>query len=333
MACGSALFGLPGMASQARKSGNQTGHCAALSLHSIPKLIDIPPGRKCTVLLKNTFIHLPRVGKVTERELWESGVHTWDDFIAAESLAPRVDGQRDYLKSLIAESQSKLDEKNARYFNSCLPSRDMWRLYADFRTNAAFLDIETTGLSPETGYITVVGVLDSEGYSSYVYDENLEELREAMEKYDLVVTFNGTSFDLPYVEHHYGRMFQDMAHIDLRYALRRAGYSGGLKSIEARLGVGRPSSLTALSGYDAVVLWGQWTQGDYKARETLIRYNAEDVASLPALAEIAYNRLSERLPIVCPRLAPLHRHDIDLPYHEDVIERVTASRKPSWLLA
>lgn len=284
-------------------------------------------------MLKNTFIHLPRVGKVTERELWESGVDNWDDFVASDSLPSRIDGQREYLKSLIGESRDRLEERNARYFNSCLPSRDMWRLYADFRTNAAFLDIETTGLSPESGHITMVGVLDAEGYSSYVHGENLEDLREAMEKYDLVVTFNGTSFDLPYVEYHYGRMFQDMAHIDLRYALKRAGYSGGLKSIEARLGVGRPSSLTALNGYDAVILWRRWMQGDYGARETLIRYNAEDVASLPALAEIAYNRISERLPVGCPPLAPSHRHNIDLPFDEDVIEQIKASRRPSWLLA
>ncbi len=61
------------------------------------------PNRKCKVLLRNTFIHLPRVGKVTERELWESGVHTWDDFIEADSLTSRIDGQRDYLKSLVSE--------------------------------------------------------------------------------------------------------------------------------------------------------------------------------------------------------------------------------------
>ena len=281
-------------------------------------------------MLRNTFIHLPRVGKVTERQLWESGIHTWDDFIAAKSLHQRIDRQDSYLKSLVRESQARLEEQNARYFKACLPSRDMWRLYADFRTNAAFLDIETTGLSPETGHITMVGVLDSEGYSAFVYDENLEELREAMQKYDLVVTFNGTSFDLPFVEHQYGRMFQDMAHIDLRYALKRAGYSGGLKSIEARLGVGRPTGLSALTGYDAVVLWRQWTRGDHRARETLIRYNAEDVASLPALAEIAYNRLSERLPVACPPLTALHRHDIDLPYDQDIIDQITAGRRQSW---
>jgi uncharacterized protein YprB with RNaseH-like and TPR domain len=284
-------------------------------------------------LLTNTFIHLPRVGKVTEMELWQSGVQTWDDFIAADSITSRVDGQRDYLKSLISESQERLEEKNARYFNSCLSSRDMWRLYADFRTNAAFLDIETTGLSPDSSHITMVGILDSEGYSAFVYDENLDDLREAMEKYDLVVTFNGTSFDLPYVEHYFGRMFQDMAHIDLRFALKRAGYSGGLKSIESRLNVGRPTSLTALTGYDAITLWRQWRKGDHGARETLIRYNAEDVASLPALAEIAYNELSERLPIDCQPLTPLHRHDIDLPYDEDVIEQIVANRRPSWFVA
>ena len=125
--------------------------------------------------------------------------------------------------------------------------------------------------------------------------------------------------------------FTPATRVENACATGSAAIHQGLKSIEARLGVGRPTSLTALSGYDAVTLWRRWTRGDHAARETLIRYNAEDVASLPALAEIAYNRLSERLPVPCEPLTPLHRHDIDLPFDENVIAEITASRRPSWL--
>ena len=52
--------------------------------------------------------------------------------------------------------------------------------------------------------ITLIGVLDANGYTAYVHGENLANFREAMEQYDLVVTFNGAAFDLPYIKHHFG---------------------------------------------------------------------------------------------------------------------------------
>ena len=281
-------------------------------------------------MLKQTFIHLPRVGKVTEGEIWDAGIGSWDDFLGAGELPSRIRGKECLLRSLIERSSERYECRDAAYFNKALPPRERWRLYADFRERAAFLDIETTGLSPERGIITLIGVLDDSGYTAYVYDENLSDFREAMEQYDLVVTFNGASFDLPYIEYHFGSMFKSVAHIDLRFPLRRAGFSGGLKSIEQQADVGRPSELSALNGYDAVLLWRMWQQGDEGARDTLVRYNAEDVASLPALAEITYSKLAGRLagrpagrlPTDVSSLPPTHRHDIDLPFDMKVIERL-----------
>ena len=273
-------------------------------------------------MLRQSFIHLPKVGKVTESEIWEAGLASWDDFLSAAELPARIRSRQRHLRSLIEHSSERYERRDAAHFDKILPSRERWRLYADFRARAAFVDIETTGLSPERGIITLIGVLDSEGYTAYVFDENLADFREAMERYDLVVTFNGAAFDLPYIEYHFGSIFRSVAHIDLRFPLRRAGFSGGLKSIERQANVGRPSELSALSGYDAVLLWRMWQQGSAGARDTLVRYNAEDVASLPALAEIVYNRLAERLPTDVCRLEATHRHDIDLPYDSDVIEHL-----------
>ncbi|MCH7787441.1 MAG: ribonuclease H-like domain-containing protein [Chloroflexi bacterium] len=277
-------------------------------------------------MLRNTFIHLPQVGTISEQEIWDSGVTSWEDFLRAPSLPARIQGRDSELRSLIQKSSVRLDEADAWYFNKCLPRGERWRLYGEFRHRAAFLDIETTGLSPAYSYITMVGILDSDGYTAYVRDENLDDLRGALEKYDLVVTFNGAAFDLPYIEHFFGRVFSRMAHIDLRFPLGRLGYRGGLKSIEANLRVGRPSELTALSGFDAVLLWGMWQDGNRDARDTLIRYNAEDVASLPALSEIVYNGLASRLSIRPQPLAPAIRHDITLPYDIDTIRLLAGGR-------
>ena len=278
-------------------------------------------------MLKQSFIHLPRVGKVTEGEIWEAGIGDWSDFLAASDLPSRIHGRRRWLRSLVERSMERYERRDAAYFNRALPASELWRLYADFRARAAFLDIETTGLSADRGIITLIGVLDSEGYTAYVHGENLADFREAVERYDLIVTFNGAAFDLPYIEHHFGSIFRHVAHIDLHFPLRRAGLSGGLKAIEQQMEVGRPSELSALNGYDAVLLWRMWHRGSEGARDTLIRYNAEDVASLPALAEIAYNRISSRLPTEIWRLEPTHRHEIDLPYDTDVIERLKRAKR------
>jgi uncharacterized protein YprB with RNaseH-like and TPR domain len=254
------------------------------------------------------------------------GVLTWDDFADASSLPPRARARQPELARYLELCRTRLDELDGHFFDSCLPSGEQWRTFADFRHRAAFLDIETTGLSPVYSYVTMVGILDSDGYKSYVRDENLDDLREALEGYTLIVTFNGASFDLPFLEHHFGRLFGHVAHFDLRYPLRRLGYKGGLKAIEAALEAGRPSELAGLSGFDAVRMWSLWSRGDTGARDTLIRYNAEDVASLPALAEYVYNGLLARLPLSRPPVDSWPRPTIDLPYSRDLVERLTAGR-------
>ena len=284
-------------------------------------------------MLGRTFIHLPGVGSVTERQIWKSGIADWDDFLGSDRLPSRVERRRSGLEKLVHESQERLEEGHARYFHNSLPGGERWRIYSDFRDNAAFLDIETTGLSSERSYITMVGILDADGYKAFVHGENLEELREALEQYDLVVTFNGAAFDLPYIEHHFGNVFKDMAHIDLRFPLKRAGFTGGLKSIEKQLGLARPSALDELDGFDAVLMWEMWLNGDAGARDTLVRYNAEDVASLPLLSETVYNRLAAEMPNEIDTLAPSHRHVIDLPFDPQTVEKTKGYRSSRWARA
>ena len=172
----------------------------------------------------------------------------------------------------------------------------------------------------------MVGILDIKGYTAYITGENLNDLPKCLAPYDLIVTFNGTSFDLPYLIGQFGNIFKHKAHLDLRYALKRLGYSGGLKVIERITNLGRPSEFSSLNGYDAVLMWRMWLDGDEGALNTLIRYNAEDVASLPALADIAYRRLASRLPIDSPDLDPFPRTVIDLPYDLDAVMRVEGLR-------
>ena len=277
-------------------------------------------------MLPQTFIHLPGIGPVTERQLWDSGILTWDDFLEASGLPARAHSQQTRLKSILAECRQRFLDTDSGYFAHAIPHHESWRMYADFRANAAFLDIETTGLSPDRSIITLVGILDSDGYHAFIHGQNLTDLREAIEKYDLIVTYNGASFDLPFIEHHFGSLFRHTPHIDLMSPLRRLGLKGGLKSIERRLQVGRPTELSSLNGYDAVRMWRMWTAGNDGALKTLVRYNAEDVLSLPKLAEIAYNRLAAGIEAPVSALEQWSYSQIDLPYDTDVIRSLKMPR-------
>ena len=130
-----------------------------------------------------------------------------------------------------------------------------------------------------------------------------------MEQYDLIVTYNGAAFDVPWIEEHFGKILSQTAHVDLRFPLRRLGFLGGLKAIEYQAGLSRARELSGVQGADAVALWHRWWQGDRDARETLIRYNEADVASLPVLADIAYSRLTSQLPIETAPLEPWTKLD------------------------
>ena len=65
----------------------------------------------------------------------------------------------------------------------------------------------------------------------------------------------------------------DQTHLDLRYILSALGFSGGLKSCEEKLGIGRKGGYEDIDGYFAVVLWQYYKKTkDIKALETLLMY-------------------------------------------------------------
>ena len=135
----------------------------------------------------------------------------------------------------VMESLRRLQARDSAYFQRRLPSRERWRLYREFRHQAAFLDIETTGISPNGSDITLVGLFDGRSYRGFVKGQNMHLLPVALARYKLIVTYNGAIFDLPFIQSQLGPLFQHHAHIDLRYPLGRLGYRGGLKVIESQL--------------------------------------------------------------------------------------------------
>ena len=231
-------------------------------------------------MLRRTFLFLRNVGPKTEARLWAAGAADWRDL-------PRVaanDGRLAGWQRTIDAAEAALASGDGAWFARRLPSAALWRLWPEFESRAVYLDIETTGLSPAWSEVTVVGLARRGKYHAYVSGFDLERVPAALEGAGLLVSFNGISFDLPYLEHAFrGRLAPRAAHLDLRYLLAHNGYKGGLKAIEHALGWSRPEGVEGLTGFDAVRLWRAYERGDAASLETLISYNREDVLNLQKL--------------------------------------------------
>jgi uncharacterized protein YprB with RNaseH-like and TPR domain len=194
----------------------------------------------------------------------------------------------------IKKSIEHLEEDNPSYFAEQLSNSEHWRLFPDFRDSVAYLDIETTGLGVGH-YITTIAIYDGKQIFEYVQGENLDEFKQDIEKYKVLVTYNGKSFDVPFIERYFNIKLTQ-ANIDLRYVLRSLGYSGGLKECERQLGINR-KDLADIDGYAAVLLWNEFKRHkNSKALETLLAYNVQDVLNLETLLVMAYNKNIAKTP-------------------------------------
>ena len=245
-------------------------------------------------MLQHTYIHLPGVGHLTEARLWRAGARHWDSLELPETGERLRARQLAWVSGAIEESRRALRQRDAAYFWSRLPSSDHWRLYEEFADRAAYLDIETTGLSASSDEITVIVLRAGGKTQTFVRGRNLDRFPSVVSRYPLLVTFNGASFDLPFLRRNF-RAFHPAAHIDLRYPLKRLGYVGGLKAIERETGVKRPSHLKEIDGFEAVRLWHRHLGGDRGALDLLVEYAAADVESLEPLARLAAAALATKL--------------------------------------
>jgi uncharacterized protein YprB with RNaseH-like and TPR domain/predicted nuclease with RNAse H fold len=247
-------------------------------------------------MLEQTFIHIPGIGRRTERELWDSGIRCWHDLSGFFLRSPEVSaGLLRRLEAYIPQSIDAVQKKDAAFFSRLSALGEAWRLFPEFADQCVFLDIETTGLSTVFDTVTMVGLFDGRKYEVFIDGQNLNDLPERLKKYSVIVTFNGTGFDLRFLKLAFGKLKLPPIHIDLRWVTRRLGYRGGLKSIERELGIVRDREVEDIDGRDATVLWSRHLRGDRVALRQLITYNTEDVVHLKAIMEMAYDKLAKQL--------------------------------------
>jgi len=152
----------------------------------------------------------------------------------------------------------------------------------------AYLDIETTGLCSFYDEITVIGIyLASDSGNSLVQlvgaDVTKANLLRTLRRVDTIYTYNGSRFDLPFINFRLGvNLSEHFHHRDLMHDCWNNNLYGGFKKVEQQLGIRR--RLQGIGGAQAVILWWRYqTKNDRKALDLLLEYNREDVVNLMTL--------------------------------------------------
>jgi len=272
-------------------------------------------------MLDRTFCHIRGIGPKAERKLWDAGIQTWQDALSADKLHLSP-AKTETLRQTIAESVHHAGKGNASFFAEALPAAEHWRLFATFRDRVAYIDIETTGLGGPSDYITTIALYDGTDLRYYLHGANLDDFANDIEDYDLLISYNGKTFDVPFIREYLGIPMHH-AHIDLRYILASLGFKGGLKNCEKDLGLDR-GELAGIDGFFAVLLWYDfYNKGNRKALETLIAYNMMDVVNLEHLMVMAFNLKAANTPFAdALRIPAPNPPEIPFKPHAETVERL-----------
>lgn len=239
------------------------------------------------MLLHETFIHLPGIGQAKELELRELGLKSLGQLILSKDIKVI---QKKNVKIEIEKSIRALEDRDINYFYERLPRHQLWRMIPGYEKKIAFLDIETTGLAhPPVGKVTTIAVLmNGKLYQAHSDKQKSQLVERVQDEAEILVTYFGENFDVPFLRKQY-KVPLRKAHLDLCFSLRRLGYTGGLKSAHRWFRNLPPRKSTGIDGFDAVRLWNMYEDGNKKALETLLFYNAEDTTLLQPLLERAIN--------------------------------------------
>ncbi|MFO7773107.1 MAG: ribonuclease H-like domain-containing protein [Dehalococcoidia bacterium] len=152
----------------------------------------------------------------------------------------------------------------------------------------AYLDIETTGLCSFYDEITVIGIcLANDSGNTLVQfvggEVTRANLLRSLRCVDTIYTYNGSRFDLPFIDFRLGvNLTEHFHHRDLMHDCWRNNLYGGFKAVERQLGIRR--RLQDIGGAEAIALWWRYQiNNDRKALSLLLEYNKEDVVNLVTL--------------------------------------------------
>ncbi|NLJ78124.1 MAG: ribonuclease H-like domain-containing protein [Tissierellia bacterium] len=202
--------------------------------------------------------------------------------------------------------------------------RDMSEYFDD--QDVCFLDIETTGLSPKYNQIYLIGLMypDKENQSwhlNQIFAHNLKDegkvlqaLNNHIDQFDLIITYNGSSFDLPFIHRRSVEYSIDSGILDIetfdiyRRISEQKPYLDfenlRLKTIEKQLGIHRGDQY---SGRDCIDFYYRYMHGgDEGLRDRILKHNYDDLYYLPSIMNI-FNHIRDV-------------KSVEVPYKQDLIE-------------
>lgn len=192
---------------------------------------------------------------------------------------------------LVIKDKFKIEIDLEKYFN---------------RQNVCFIDIETTGLSSKFNSIYLIGIMyynieEKMWYLIQSFAESLDEEKELLisfinfiYNFDKVVTYNGDTFDIPFINNrlkHYNIEYQISLEnsFDLyKYIRENRNYLDlenlKLKTIEKRLGIYRED---LYSGKDCIKFYRDYVKTKNKEfKDIILKHNYDDLYYLIFILEI-----------------------------------------------
>ncbi len=245
-------------------------------------------------MIQNSFCFLKSGDIRIEKILWQEGVKNWKDFYNLNGSSELKQQEIDLLGNELKEAEEEYGSENSDYFYKLFPESENWRLFKDFEKNTMFFDIECTGLG-FNDKTTMLGTLFRGKFNALIRGQNLsrENVAEELRKAKLLVSFNGSQFDIPFLEKEF-RVKINIPHVDLRFTGYQIGLRGGLKSIEKELNFQRDEEIQNVDGFEATRLWRNYLKGNKKSLQTLVEYNKYDVENLEKLMNHCYNKLKKK---------------------------------------
>ena len=174
--------------------------------------------------------------------------------------------------------------------------------------NIAVFDIETTGLYPRRDQVILTGVLTlfkGEAATSIQYFANnpedekvvIKKTVELLSKTDLIITYNGASFDIPFIKeranrHNISTNEITAIHLDLYNLVK---YHSGIKdligslrqkNLEYYMGLSQ-SRDDEISGGESVKLYKRYIESNEKDLEKkILLHNSDDILQLAKLIPV-----------------------------------------------
>ncbi len=241
-------------------------------------------------MLRSTFLHLVRgVDAEREAELWRKGILSWEDFENRNPTRETILAK--HTLSPFSAPRAALSAGDIGFFAKALHRREHFRIALEVPKKTLFLDIETTGLSRYYDVITMIGWCYQGRYQAVVRGQSENALRTVLRDAQVLITFNGSLFDLPFLRTAFTDLRLPPVHVDLRFLAKRVGLSGGQKAIENILAYKRKGAASDIRGEIAPVLWHRYRQGDQDALKLLIEYNHCDVEGMKYIFDKVVSRL------------------------------------------